>query len=107
MNRVVNFHSVNDKLWFESVVKILKSKYRIVSIGELEKYFYHGNDLVNSCHITCDDGDKTFYELLYPVLKEYNIPATIFVSPSVCKKGVIFWFQELRGYNEIEMKKII
>ena len=107
MNKVINFHNVKDSSWFDMTITILKSKYTMIGIGELESYYYEGKSLKNACHITIDDGDKTFYDVIFPVLKKHNIPATIFVSPLICKVGKNFWFQEIQGYNEIEMKKII
>ena len=89
------------------VLNILKSKYTMVGNGEIESFFCEGKNLENACHLTVDDGDKTFYEIMFPVLKKHNIQATIFVSPSSCKEGKNFWFQEIRNYDEIEMKKII
>ena len=107
MNKVINFHNVKDSSWFDMTITILKSKYTMIGIGELESYYYEGKNLKNACHITIDDGDKTFYDVIFPILKKHNIPATIFVSPRICREGKNFWFQEIRGYNEIEIKKII
>ena len=107
MNKVINFHNVKDSSWFDMAITILKSKYTMIGIGELESYYYEGKNLKNACHITIDDGDKTFYDVIFPILKKHNIPATIFVSPRICREGKNFWFQEIRGYNEIEIKKII
>ena len=107
MNKIINFHKVHDSSWFEMALKILKSKYTMIGINELESYYYEGKNLKNSCHITIDDGDKTFFDKIFPILKKYDVPASIFVSPSICKEGKNFWFQEIQGYNELKMKKII
>jgi peptidoglycan/xylan/chitin deacetylase (PgdA/CDA1 family) len=107
MNKIINFHFVNDVSWFENVVIILKNRYNMVTINDIEDYFYKGKKLKNSCHITIDDGYKNFYDKMYPILKKYSIPASFFVSPSICEEGKNFWFQEIAEYDKQEMYTII
>ncbi len=100
MNKIINFHDVYNISWFENIILYLKSKYNLIDINTLE-LFYAGNvKLNNACLITIDDGDKTFTDVIYPVLKKYSIPAVLFVSPEVCLKGTNFWFQEVNGMEE-------
>lgn len=107
MNRIINFHDVEDRNWFESVLLILKRRYNLVPMSEIESSFYMKTKLVNACHITIDDGCNSFYDNMYPVLKKHNVPATIFISPQICKNQENFWFQEIKGYNNDELKRII
>lgn len=107
MIRVINFHDVRDMVWFEKVVLILKKKYNIIRTKDLVDYYVNNKRLSNSCLLTVDDGDKTFYDVIYPILKKYNVPAVIFVSPEAASKHKNFWFQEARGLglNSEAMKK--
>ncbi len=107
MNKIINFHDVHDALWFENIIKILKSKYTIVGVDDIEQFYYNGKALKNACHITIDDGEVSFYNVIYPVLKKHNLPATLFVSPKICENSENFWFQEITGYNQENLKKII
>jgi len=107
MNKIINFHDVRDIAWFDRIITILKNKYTMVDVNQLEGYYYDGKILKNACHITIDDGDKTFYNVIYPVLKKHSVPATIFVSPTICKTDKNFWFQEIRGYNQDKVRSII
>ena len=107
MNKIINFHRVVDPLWLETTLNIIKSKYRIIEYSELKSYFYGNLDLKKSCHITFDDGDKTFIEVVYPILEKLQIPTTIFISPFICKSQTNFWFQEIEGYDAVKMKKIV
>ena len=61
MCKIINFHDTKDSSWFEKTMVILKSKYNMISVKDLEKYYTKGQSLNNSCHITVDDGAKTFY----------------------------------------------
>jgi len=107
MNKIVNFHQVTDYVWFDKIVCYLKSKYVLISTEDLFEYYKGQINLKNSCHITIDDGDKSFYDVIFPVLKRYNIPASIYVSPKICKEKSNYWFQEVNGFNQFELKRII
>ena len=107
MNKIINFHDVHDALWFDNIIKILRSKYDLVSIEDIEQFYYNEKKLKNACHITIDDGEASFYNVIYPVLKKHNVPATLFVSPKICKQRENFWFQEIAGYDQANFKKVI
>lgn len=107
MNKVINFHHVRDIYWFEEIILILKNKYTLINNETLNEVYYGNKKINNACHITIDDGDSSFYKIIFPVLKKYKLPASIFVSPKICINNSNFWFQELRGYNEKDLKRII
>ena len=107
MNKIFTFHDIYDANRFEKIISIIESKYSIISIKEIESFYYKGAILNNSCLITFDDGNKSFYDIAYPILKRHKIPASIFVSPQICRDGKNFWFQEISNYNVFELKKII
>lgn len=107
MNKILNFHLVDNLEWFDQTIKLIKSKYNMVDIDTLINY-YNGNiALKNVCHITIDDGDQTFYQNIYPILKKHQVPASIYVSPKIFKEHINYWFQEVEGYDENILKKII
>lgn len=107
MNKIINFHSINDIDWFENMVCFLKSKYTFITTDVLNEFYQGRINLKNSCHITIDDGDKSFYEFIFPVLKKYNVPASLYVSPKICSERSNFWFQEIIGYNPLVLKRVI
>jgi len=106
-NTIINFHAVYDKQWMESVFILLKKRYHLVSAKTIEDFYYDGLKLKNTCHITFDDGHKSFYEIVFPLLKKHHIPVSLYVSPLMCKEGKNFWFQEIQGYDEDFFQKII
>lgn len=107
MNKILNFHLVDDLEWFDNAIKLIKSKYQMVSIDTLIDYYAGKKNLKNACHITIDDGDQTFYNFIYPVLKKHRIPASLYVSPKIFNEGSNFWFQEVEGYDVDILKQII
>ena len=107
MNKVFTFHDIRSSIWFEKTLNILKNKFDLVSVNDIEEFYHNGKTLNNSCHLTVDDGDKTFYNIIYPVLKKMNIRATLFVSPKICSDSSNFWFQEIKGFDQNKMRNII
>ena len=103
---IINFHVVENAEWFETLVLYLKSKYKMVAISEFDnaENYKKRNSL---CNITFDDGDRTVYDVVFPILKKHNIPATIFVSPRSIVDKFNFWFQEIGGYNAEKMLDIL
>lgn len=105
-NTIVYLHEIHDPKWLDNVLYSLKKNYHIITIEELEDYYYNNKNLKNSCHITFDDGDSSFYYKAYPIIKKHNIPVSIYVSPLMAKEGKNFWFQEVSGYNEEKLFEI-
>lgn len=106
-NTIINFHKIYDKEWMESVLLFLSNIYNIVSLQDIESYYYNQKLLHNCCHITFDDGDRSFYTIVYPLIKKFQLPVSIYVSPKIVKTGENFWFQEIRNYNKEVLRTVI
>ena len=80
---------------FYAHMRYLNDNYNIISIGE-----YYGNLLNsgkaphNAVMLTFDDGYESFYTYAYPILKELDIPATIFlVTDTIGTENHLTWNQ--------------
>ncbi|MFA5857663.1 MAG: polysaccharide deacetylase family protein [Elusimicrobiota bacterium] len=82
---------------FARQMEWLKKKYfRVVPLTDLVSYLR--GDVVlpeRTAVLTFDDGYHDFYLYAYPVLKKYNYPAAVFISPGL-----------IGGYNEWDHEKI-
>lgn len=105
-NLIINFHVVENAQWFETLIVYLKSKYKMVPISHFDSIENY-NKRNSLCNITFDDGDKTVYDVVFPILKKHNVPATIFVSPRSMVQKFNFWFQEIKGFDENKMLDIL
>jgi peptidoglycan/xylan/chitin deacetylase (PgdA/CDA1 family) len=103
---VVLFHEVNDAEWFEQIILLLNQKYSMVDMDHFEAGSNNKTERT-ACHVTFDDGHITFYTIAYPILKKYNIPTTLFVSPEITTSGKNFWFNEIEGYDNKILTPII
>lgn len=64
-------------------LQYLKQHFRVLSLADLaEQIRFHRSFRPNSVVLTIDDGRRNCYEHLYPLLREFRMPATFFVTSS-------------------------
>ena len=81
---------------FERQMEFLrKSKYNVVGLDKLIPYIKKKEKIPpKTVAITFDDGYYNNYRYAFPVLKKYNLPATIFVIVNkIGKEGWVDWGQ--------------
>lgn len=88
-NTVLMFHSVGDDRFygnvtikrFRKMVELLATStfFEIVSAGEITNTTWGKRRIA----FTFDDGLRNFYTNAFPVLREFDVPVTVFVSPSL------------------------
>lgn len=99
---VLMYHRVNDtendynritveKEIFRTHMSYLKDKFRIITLGELLSY--EGEE--DAAAITFDDGFADFYENALPILTEYEIPVTIFITTGKLNTTEELWTTEI------------
>lgn len=76
-----NFNYINTPQSFEENIKvILENGYTIISMKELNDAYNSKIELPSKpIIITFDDGYYSNYEYIYPILKKYNVKASIFI----------------------------
>ncbi|MGB2580551.1 MAG: polysaccharide deacetylase family protein [Minisyncoccia bacterium] len=86
---ILMYHSVDANNAFFSVTKeafekqmeyLVSRKVTILKLSELVRRMQSGESIVGCVCITFDDGYKDNYINAFPILKKYNIPATIFLT---------------------------
>lgn len=91
-HQVNNLSNITPNL-FEKHLKILKEKnMNTITISE----FYNNRNNKNSILITLDDGYVDNYLYVFPLLKKYNMKATIFLNT--------FYIEEKHDYKNIQIK---
>lgn len=91
---------------FEKQMKFLSNHYRVLSLEEF--YGCHSNKKplpAKTAVITFDDGWEDNYINAFPILKKYNIPATIFLTTGFIGKTSVFWQEKLRFLLKVFQKK--
>ncbi len=74
-------------------MRYLKSHYRICPLGEIVALLAAGKSERHVAAVTFDDGYRSNYSLAYPICRELQIPATIFVTSGfIQQEGTIRGF---------------
>ncbi len=86
---------------FRNILKFFKTNYNVTTLNELCENLASKKKLAA---ITFDDVWRDNFELAYPILKEMDLPATMFVNTGKINSCVPFWQQRLgdcfRNYYE-------
>jgi len=81
---------------FKIHLQFLKENFNIYPISKLmDKSFIEKKDDKPACFLTFDDGWYDFYHYAYPILKEYNVPATVFLTTGFIGTDKWFWTDRL------------
>jgi peptidoglycan/xylan/chitin deacetylase (PgdA/CDA1 family) len=90
---------------FEAHLKYLKEHYNVLSLGQaVTKFRTNGNARARDAVITIDDGYRDAYKVALPLLRKYQMPATIFVVTGFLDRKVWLWTDKLR-FALLETKK--
>ena len=90
---------------FREQMEYLDKYYNVISLEQLVNYYNNiqGYRLPpNPIVITIDDGYKSNYTLAYPVFKQFNIPATIFIATNFVDKKETLWVDKIGMDETIE-----
>ena len=81
---------------FERQIRYIKKNFTPLSFSLLKMYLEKENGIPkNSLIITFDDGYKDNYEIAYPILKKYNVPATFFLTTNFIGERKLFWWDKV------------
>jgi len=84
------------KRQFESHLQMLKKRFKVVSLPDIVREIRGKGRLENdSVAITFDDGYESFYRLAFPLLRKYDLPATMFLPTDFVSSQRMFWWDEL------------
>jgi peptidoglycan/xylan/chitin deacetylase (PgdA/CDA1 family) len=81
---------------FEMHMRTLRRHFTPISLAEFQEHLVHNTALPRrSCLVTFDDGWLDNYEVAFPILKKYKIPATIFLPTDYISSDSMFWQEEV------------
>jgi peptidoglycan/xylan/chitin deacetylase (PgdA/CDA1 family) len=80
---------------FRRQVAFFKKKFRVCPLLELVEKLETGQKVNGCCAITFDDGWKDNFDYAFPVLKEFKVPATVFLATGYIGTTNKFWPEEL------------
>lgn len=81
---------------FETHLQHLCTYYQVVSVEEIISDIENNNVNANKVALTFDDGYVDFYEKAWPLLKKYNVPATVYITTEFIEKKQWMWPDKVR-----------
>jgi peptidoglycan/xylan/chitin deacetylase (PgdA/CDA1 family) len=102
------------KCCFEEQLRHIQECYEVLSIPTIVEHIENGRIAKSVCGITFDDGYKDNYEIAYPLLLKYEVPASIFISTAAISNDENdnyalrmkhFNGKQMLGWHEIEEMK--
>ena len=80
-----------DSAPFESQMEILARFWQVLPLEELVVRAHADDVPPRAVAITFDDGYRDNYEVAYPALRRFNLPATIFLATGAIETGIRLW----------------
>lgn len=84
-----------DPMVFAAQMRYVRKHYRIVSLGQFCAEIRDGALVPPTLAITFDDGYRDLYTYAFPVLREYKIPATIYLIGKCMDTGEAPWYDRI------------
>ena len=107
---ILMYHSVGNRQDFFSTVSpgafqkqmtyLAGKKYSVIPLAELVRRLHAHEPLGGSIALTFDDGYRDNYTTVFPLLKQYNFPATIFVTTGLIGTPGYCSAEELREMHD-------
>jgi peptidoglycan/xylan/chitin deacetylase (PgdA/CDA1 family) len=88
---------IDPEYFIQQIEYFLLNKYQIISLDTLAQNLAEGNHLPEKAVvITFDDGYKDNYVYAFPILKKYNITATIFLTTGHIGTNKLLWWDKTK-----------
>jgi peptidoglycan/xylan/chitin deacetylase (PgdA/CDA1 family) len=81
---------------FEAHLSYLARHYKVISLSDAVRHLNEGNLPKRSAVLTIDDGYHDFYDIAYPVLKKFGLPATLYVVTGFLDGKCWIWTDKAR-----------
>jgi peptidoglycan/xylan/chitin deacetylase (PgdA/CDA1 family) len=80
---------------FEAQMRYVRRRYRVLSLDELCTEMEKPSGKGDAVAVTFDDGYRDLHTHAFPVLRKYQIPATIFLPVACIETGQVPWYDRI------------
>lgn len=95
--RILMYHRFRDRQALARQCAHLRAHYAPVAMAQVADWLWHGTPLPgNALAVTVDDGYRDFYQVAYPVFREYGIPATVYLVSEFLDRKLWLWVDQVR-----------
>jgi peptidoglycan/xylan/chitin deacetylase (PgdA/CDA1 family) len=102
---VLGYHSVGTRGFplycrlprrvFAGQMKYIRRHYRVLSLRQMVEELQNSSAQGQGVVVTFDDGYLGTYTDAFPVLKEYDIPATVYLTSGCVESGEVPWYDRI------------
>lgn len=79
---------------FEAQIRYLKKHCDLIGLADLPDVLHKGSSR-RAVLLTIDDGYRDNYEVAYPILKQHQVPAVIFLATGFLDQPRVAWWDEI------------
>jgi peptidoglycan/xylan/chitin deacetylase (PgdA/CDA1 family) len=95
--RILTYHRFGDRQAIAQQCAHIREHYTPVSLTQTAGWLQNGGGWPdNALVVTVDDGYRDFYQVAYPVLREYGIPATVFLVSEFLDRRLWLWVDRVQ-----------
>jgi len=95
--RILMYHRFSDRGDLAGQCAHIRANYAPVAMAKVAAWLEHGAELPeNALAVTVDDGYRDFYQVAYPVFREYGIPATVYLVSEFLDRKLWLWVDQVR-----------
>ena len=96
VNKIVMYHKFSNLSHnIESSSKLFEQQLIYITKAFKNKILSSPNSRQTGIHLTIDDGYQDFYDLAYPLLVKYEVPATFYVCTGFINKELWMWYDKI------------
>jgi peptidoglycan/xylan/chitin deacetylase (PgdA/CDA1 family) len=96
---IVTFHAIHlrDRERFAECVRFLARNFHVVGMDEMVERIRQGAPAKRDpiVAVTFDDGLRNFADIGYPILREFQVPATFYICPDLVDRAGSIWTWEV------------
>jgi len=94
--RILMYHRFSRREPLSRQCAHIRQQYSPVSMSQVADWLTRGGPLPkNALAITVDDGYRDFYQVAYPVLREYAIPAAVYLVSDFVDRNCWLWVDQV------------
>jgi peptidoglycan/xylan/chitin deacetylase (PgdA/CDA1 family) len=95
--RILMYHRFSDRDALAWQCAHIRAHYTPVSMEQVGDWLSHGAPLPqNALAVTVDDGYRDFYQVAYPLFREYGIPATVYLVSDFLDRELWLWVDQVK-----------
>jgi peptidoglycan/xylan/chitin deacetylase (PgdA/CDA1 family) len=91
----IPYYSTLPPAQFESQMRFLRENFRVISLGQLCDELKNPGRKGHGVAVTFDDGYSDLYVYALPILRKFEIPATVYLTTDCIETGEVAWYDKI------------